>query len=91
MSCLKSLDFVKGFAVDYMHCTLLGVAKLLLNLWTEPSKSHGTEYNLQSAIPIIDDRMKCVKVPVLIRRKPREISNLKHWKGTNNFIKIEII
>ena len=81
MSCLKSFDFVNGFSVEYMHCALLGVSKLLLNLWTNPARCRGTSHDLRSDIPYLDRCLGCVHVPSLIRRKPRGISDSKHWKG----------
>ena len=80
-TCLKSFDFINGFSVDYMHCTLIGVSKLLLNLWTNSSRCSGTNHNLHSDIPLLDSRLRCVQVPAMIRRKPRGISDVKHWKG----------
>lgn len=74
MSCLKSLDFIKGFSVDYMHCALLGVSKLLLNLWTNPARCRNTDHNLIASIPVMDNRIKCIQVPSMINRKPRGLS-----------------
>ena len=33
LALLPSFNLVKGIAVDYMHCILLGVCRLLLRLW----------------------------------------------------------
>lgn len=82
MSCLKSFDFIKGFSVDYMHCALLGVSKLLINLWFDPARCRNTLHDLRGDIRWIDKCLSCTQVPSLIRRKPRGISDLKHWKGT---------
>ena len=70
LSCLKSFDFVKGFSVEYMHCALLGVTKLLLKLWTNPSISRGTSHDLHAVIPMLDNKLSHVQVPSVIRRKP---------------------
>lgn len=82
LSCLSSLNFIEGFGIDYMHCVLLGVTKLLLSLWLEPSRSRGTSHCLNGSTAILNDRMKSVRVPSMIRRKPRGLNELKHWKGT---------
>lgn len=81
MSCLKSLHFIKGFSIDYMHCALLGVSKLLLSLWTDPARCRNTDHNLVSSISLIDSHMKGIQVPLMITRKPRGLCELKHWKG----------
>lgn len=65
-----------------MHGTLLGIAKTLLKLWTVTSKCHGTDHDLHSLIDVLDDRIKYITVPSEIRRSPRGIKDVKHWKGT---------
>lgn len=64
-----------------MHCVLLGVTKLLLSLWLEPSRSRGTFHCLNGSVNILNNRLKLVRVPSLIHRKPRGLNDLKHWKG----------
>lgn len=34
---LKAFNLVHGFPIDYMHACLLGVARMLANLWTDSS------------------------------------------------------
>lgn len=41
LSCLKSLDLVRGMSHDYMHCGLLGLSKMLLGLWTDTAWCRG--------------------------------------------------
>ena len=84
LTCLKSLDFITGFSIDYMHCVLLGVSKLLLSLWLEPSRCRGTSHDLHSQLNLLDDRFSRLHVPSMIRRKPRGLNDLKHWKGTSS-------
>ena len=76
---LKSLNFIKGAAPDYMHCTLIGVSKLLLSLWME--KCRGSPHDIRKEIDTIDSRIAQAQVPSEIRRKPRGVSEVKHWKG----------
>lgn len=64
-----------------MHCALLGVSKLLLTLWTDTARCSNTDHDIRYAVQQLDDRIKNIKVASSIRRKPRGISNLKHWKG----------
>ena len=37
---------VKAFNVDYMHCTLLGVMKKLLNIYMSKDKAINTRHKL---------------------------------------------
>ena len=68
-------------STDYMHGALLGVSKLLLSLWTDPSRCRGTLHDLLPDILLLQERFKLIELPTEIRRKPRSISDLKHWKG----------
>lgn len=68
-------------SVEYMHCALLGVSKLLLSLWTDCARCRDTHHDLRSAIPRLDKVLGGIKVPSVIRRKPRGLSDIKHWKG----------
>ena len=74
---LKSYDIIGGTAIDYMHCTLLGVMKQLLSLWfgTEHKKE---SYYIGRQISVVDQRLKEIKPPSMIHRKPRAIS--EHFK-----------
>ncbi len=83
LACIRSLDFVNGISVEYMHCALLGVSKLLLTLWTDSTRCSNTVHDLRYAMPLLDRRINNIKIPSSIRRKPRPISDLKHWKGDN--------
>ena len=85
LSCLRSFDLVNGMSPDYMHCALLGVTKVLLKLWTDRTRSRDTIHDVHADIPVIDERMKRITVPTEIRRKPRGVGDVKHWKGTNAY------
>lgn len=89
-TCLKSLNFITGFTVDYMHCVLFGVSKLLLSLWIDTSRSVGTSHNLHNDINLLNARLSRIHVPSVIRRKPRGLNDLKHWKGKHYSISVFI-
>ena len=55
-----------------MHSALLGVSKLILNLWINDQHIE---------IGAVEERMKQIDVPTEVARKPRGIRELKHWKG----------
>lgn len=83
LSCLNSLDFIKGMSPDYMHSTLLGVSKLLLKLWTTTSICRSTLHDIHGSadMRIINNRIDKILIPSEIRRKPRGMADVKHWKG----------
>lgn len=78
---LSYFDVIRNVTVDYMHCVLLGVQKMLLNLWIDSAKKTETFY-IGDFIAVLDDRMKALTTPNLINRSPRCISDLQHWKAT---------
>ena len=41
---LPGFDIINGVTIDYMHCVLLGITKMLLTLWTEKSYSSNPWY-----------------------------------------------
>lgn len=78
---LGYFDIIRGVTVDYMHCVLLGVQKMLLTLWTDTTNK-SEKFYIGGFIPVLDDRMKALTTPNLINRSPRCIADLKHWKAT---------
>ena len=82
LSLLKHFDLVRGIAIDYMHGVLLGVQKLLLTLWFNPtfSKEH---FSIFSKVEIIDERLNQILPTFEVKRLPRSISeHLKYWKAS---------
>ena len=84
MSCLNSFDFITGFSVEYMHSALLGVSRGLFNLWLDPTHCRDTLHDLRGSIPQLNKLISLIQVPSLIGRKPRALTDLKHWKGNEN-------
>ena len=79
---LNSYDFVKSTAIDYMHGVLLGITKLLINLWIGSSFSKEI-FSVSAFIDIIDERLTKIKPPTFISRVPRTLSNhFKYWKAS---------
>ena len=79
LSCLKHFDLVKSVSPEYMHLALLGVSKLVLNLWLKESVA------MHANLSVIEKRIKQIEVPTEICREPRSLSEVKHWKGTSIF------
>ncbi|XP_046332208.1 uncharacterized protein LOC124115320 [Haliotis rufescens] len=78
---LSSFDYVRSCSVDYMHCVLLGVTKLLLTLWF--SSAHAaSRFSLLPYVNSVDNLLCSVKPPSNISRLPRSINeHLKYWKA----------
>ena len=68
-------------AVDYMHCALEGVMKLLLELWFT-SKESSEPFNISSQVKEVDKQIAEIKPPNRISRCPRSIEgHRKYWKA----------
>lgn len=80
MLALKDFDIVNGFAIDYMHSILLGVVRKLLFLWFEPV-NHKEEYYVRKHIEAINEKIKEVKLPSEIQRRPRSLNDKNTWKA----------
>lgn len=79
---LKHFDVVRGIGIDYMHCVLLGVQKLLLSLWFTPEHAK-EEFSIASKQGIVETRIGELKPNSAIKRLPRSISDsLKFWKAS---------
>ena len=79
---LKYYDMIKGTAIDYMHCVLLGIMKMLLNMWfgSEHASAH---YSHAPKVSEVDERLSQIKPPNNISRMPRSIEeNLKYLKAS---------
>ena len=79
---LKYHDLIRGSAVDYMHCVLEGVMKLLLKLWFGGGHSDAN-FTIANRIFEVDKRLAEIKPPNNISRCPRSIENhSKYWKAS---------
>lgn len=86
---LRSLDVVEGLVVDTMHNVFLGVLRQFLRLWS------GLEGNLKlpdnslpgyyigspSILSKINRRIALLVPPLEVRRLPRPLSDLLHYKA----------
>ena len=78
---LPGFNMINGIAVDYMHCVLLGVVKMLIKLWFDPS--HKCEdFSISSRSDEINERIVSIKPPNVISRMPRVIADLANFKAT---------
>ena len=68
-------------SIDYMHCVLLGVSRLMLRLWFQ-SQYHQELWYIGNKVTKVDDRLCSIKPPDEIQRTPRSIElTVKFWKG----------
>lgn len=78
---LQHHDIILGTAVDYMHCALEGIMKLLLELWFT-SKESQEPFNISKRVEEVDKRISELKPPNCISRCPRSIEgHRKYWKA----------
>ena len=75
-------DIILGTAVDYMHCALEGVMKLLLELWFTSRESQEEPFNISKYVEDVDRRIGEIKPPNRISRCPRSTEgHRKYWKA----------
>lgn len=77
---LKDFDIVNGFAIDYMHSILLGVVRKLLFLWFD-QVNHREEYYIRKHTEVINQKIKEIKLPSDIQRRPRSLNERSTWKA----------
>lgn len=78
---IPNFGCVTNVPLDYLHLVLLGVVKQIIKLWTSagPLKVRISN-NIVNVIS--DGLLRCRKtVPNDFVRKPRPLSDFKHWKG----------
>lgn len=81
LSVVPCFDLIKGTSVDYMHCVLLGVCRLLLRLWLQ-SSNHQSLWYIGTRVPDLDARLCSIQPPDEMQRTPRSMaSTLKFWKA----------
>lgn len=72
LSLVPDYNVIKGNVVDYMHCVLLGVTKMLLRIWFDSEHSKEVWY-CGSKVFEVDSRLLQIKPPLTITRTPRSI------------------
>ena len=82
LATLPNYDIVKCTVVDYMHCVLLGVTKMVLGLWFN-SKHFAELWYCGKMVSTCDERLAKIKPPIFITRTPRSISKHRnYWKAS---------
>lgn len=75
-------DSASSFVNDYMHATLLGVARMLFNLWFDGSSNKKPYYIKKLQKAEIDRAIKEIAPPNFIIRTPRQLKDRKYWKAS---------
>ena len=82
LSTIPSYSIIDGNAIDYMHCVLLGVTKMLLSLWFDSQYSTDLWY-CGNKVEDADSKLLQIKPPINISRLPRSIQNHRsYWKAS---------
>lgn len=77
---LHGFDMVKSFAIDYMHCVLLGVTKQFLDIWLN-SKHHSEPWYIGTSQNKIDAKLLPITPPSDVPRVPRTVHVAHKWKA----------
>ena len=86
-SYMQPFNIIRGVAIDYMHCVLLGIVKMHLTLWFD--KTHRNEpFSIAPRISEVDKRLLAIKPPSFITRFPRSLTEIAHFKAAElkNFL-----
>ena len=81
LSLFPCFSLVNGIAIDYMHGVLLGVEKLLLELWCTKNYKE-KPFSLYASLSTINERLTSIRPTLDITRLPRSIIDLQHWKAS---------
>ena len=85
---IPNFHIIEGISIDYMHCVLLGISRLMLRLWFQSQYHHELWY-IGNNVTTIDDRLCSIKPPDEIQRTPRSIElTVKFWKGIITYVRM---
>ena len=78
------MDMVKGFPIDYMHQSCLGVMKKLILIWMRGKGALRIHRIGAGQIQTISETLLELKksIPSEFQRKPRHLSEIDRWKAT---------
>lgn len=78
---LPNFDIIKGFTIDYMHCVLLGTTRKMVSLWLD-SQYWQEPYHIK-ATTVLNDRIKSIRPPSLVCRRPRPIDERAYYTAND--------
>lgn len=75
-------NVIGGNVIDYMHCFLLGITKMILKLWFNSEYSRELWY-CGNRVKKADAKLLQIKPPNTITRVPRSIQQYRnYWKAS---------
>ena len=78
---IPSFELIDGMSIDYMHCVLLGVTRMFLQLWFNLSY-HSELWYIGSTVHEVGSRLREILPPYKIQLTPRSIEkHVKYWEG----------
>ena len=69
---LSKFDVMNRAGIDYLHNTLLGATKMLIQLWFDKTHRKPPWY-IGKSVKAIDDKIQNLQLPNIISRFPRKI------------------
>ena len=82
LSMVPEYNILAGNTVDYMHCVLLGVTRMILKLWFDSEHSQQLWY-CGNRVKEVDSKLLQIKPPLTITRTPRSIEQHRsYWKAS---------
>lgn len=81
---LPRFDIVHSFGIDYMHNTLLGVTRKLINLWTESCLPFKRRSKFRLKAPqqnLLNRRIMEIRPSKVIKRRPKSLVARKQFKA----------
>lgn len=77
-----SFDIIRCVAPDYMHGVMLGVIKMLVNLWFDSVHS-SAKWSIRKKVKEVDARLTSIRPPSIVSRPPQAIgTHIKWWKAS---------
>ena len=81
---VPNCDIIRGMGVDYMHCVLIVVTKLLMSLWFDGSQKNES-YSVYQSLPFIEKGLVCLKPSNYTSRVPRTIKGNLGYRKASEF------
>lgn len=81
---LPRFDIAHSFGIDYMHNTLLGATRKLINLWTQPCLPVKRRSKFRLKVPqqnLLNKRIIKIRTSKVMRRRPRSLVARKQFKA----------
>ena len=81
LSLCPLFNIINGTCIDYMHCILLAIVKMLMGLWIDfPSKEQ--PWSIRASIGLNNEKFIKIQPPSIISRLPRNLEDYNEWKAS---------